>query len=62
MFSKFGLLETVYNVLYRVAEKDLINYCDLENIDIISYSPLGAGFITGNIKMVEYHLKKQDLI
>ncbi len=49
-FSKFGLLETVYNVLYRGAEKDLINYCDLENIDIISYSPLGAGFITGKYK------------
>ena len=49
-FSKFGLLETVYNVLYRGAEKDLINYCNLENIDIISYSPLGAGFITGKYK------------
>ena len=49
-FSKFGLLETVYNVLYRGIEKDLINYCDLENIDVISYSPLGAGFITGKYK------------
>ena len=49
-FSKFGLLETVYNVLYRGVEKELINYCDLENIDIISYSPLGAGFITGKYR------------
>ena len=49
-FSKFGLLETVYNVLYRGIEKDLINYCDLEKIDILSYSPLGAGFITGKYK------------
>ena len=49
-FSKFGLLETVYNVLYRGAEKELIKYCDLENIDVISYSPLGAGFITGKYK------------
>ena len=57
-FSKFGLLETVYNVLYRGAEKDLINYCDLENIDIISYSPLGAGFITGKYKNGKVSPKK----
>ena len=57
-FSKFGLLETVYNVLYRGAEKELINYCDLENIDIISYSPLGAGFITGKYKNGQVSPKK----
>ena len=57
-FSKFGLLETVYNVLYRGVEKDLINYCDLENIDILSYSPLGAGFITGKYKNGQVSPKK----
>ena len=57
-FSKFGLLETVYNVLYRGAEKELINYCDLENIDILSYSPLGAGFITGKYKNGQASPKK----
>lgn len=48
--SVFGILETVYNILYRGIEKSIIKYCKNENIDIITYSPLGAGFITGKYK------------
>jgi len=48
--STFGMIETVYNILYRGVEKQLVEYCSKENIDIITYSPLGAGFITGKYK------------
>ena len=50
LYSNFGILETVYNILYRGAEKEILNHCNKENIDIITYSPLGAGFITGKYK------------
>mgnify|MGYP001444716531 CR=1 FL=1 len=49
-YSTFGILETVYNILYRGIERNIIKYCKSENIDIVSYSPLGAGFITGKYK------------
>ena len=48
--STFGILETVYNILYRGIERTIIKYCKSENIDIVTYSPLGAGFITGKYK------------
>ena len=49
-YSTFGMMETVYNILYRGVENQLIDYSNKEEIDIITYSPLGAGFITGKYK------------
>ena len=40
----------MYNILYRGIERTIIKYCKSENIDIVTYSPLGAGFITGKYK------------
>ena len=36
-----------YNLVQRGIEKELIPLCADQNIGIISYSPLGAGFLTG---------------
>ncbi len=49
-FSTLQSLEAIYNLAVRGIEKTVIPYCVKENIGIISYSPLGAGFLTGKYK------------
>ena len=40
-------MQTLYNLVHREIEEEMIPYCADEGISIISYSPLGAGFLTG---------------
>lgn len=40
-------IEPIYNLVERSAERDLFPYCESAGIGITSYSPLGAGFLTG---------------
>ncbi len=39
-----------YNLVQRDIEADLLPLCDSENIGVISYSPLAAGFLTGKYR------------
>lgn len=39
-----------YNLVQRGIESDLLLLCQRESIGVISYSPLGAGFLTGKYR------------
>ena len=49
-FSTIQSLEAIYNLAVRGIEDKVVPFCKKENIGIISYSPLGAGFLTGKYK------------
>jgi 1-deoxyxylulose-5-phosphate synthase len=40
-------VEGIYNLVARGAENDLLPLCAAEQLVFLSYSPLGAGFLTG---------------
>jgi aryl-alcohol dehydrogenase-like predicted oxidoreductase len=44
---RFEVVQPPYNLLDRSIEKDLIPLCQREGIDVIPYSPLAAGFLSG---------------
>lgn len=41
------VVEPNYNLLVRDIESELLPLCEQNNIGVMSYSPLGAGFLTG---------------
>ena len=45
--SPMASVQPNYNLVMREIEQDLIPLCAVQNVGIISYSPLGAGFLTG---------------
>lgn len=49
-FSRFVSVQPPYNLVQRDIEADLLPLCDAENIGVISYSPLAAGFLTGKYR------------
>lgn len=44
---RFTMVQPPYNLLQRDLEVDLLPLCRRENIAIVPYSPLAAGFLTG---------------
>jgi len=45
--ARFSTIQPMYNLVNREIEGELIPFCREEHIGIITYSPLGAGFLTG---------------
>lgn len=45
--SRFEAVQCNYNLVSREIEKDVIPLCRAHNVSVITYSPLGAGFLTG---------------
>ncbi len=45
--ARIDVLQPVYNMVARDAEMDLFPLCAANRIGVTSYSPLGAGFLTG---------------
>lgn len=43
----FEVVESNYNIAIRDIENDVLPLCARESIGVITYSPLGAGFLTG---------------
>ncbi len=43
----FEVIEPNYNLVVRDIESELLPLCQQNNIGVMSYSPLGAGFLTG---------------
>lgn len=39
-----------YNLVVRDIEQEMLPFCAAQNIGVISYSPLGAGFLTGKYR------------
>ena len=40
-------VQPIYNLVHRGIEDDLLPYCSRAAVGVITYSPLGAGFLTG---------------
>jgi aryl-alcohol dehydrogenase-like predicted oxidoreductase len=49
-FSRLVSVQPPYNLVQRNIEADLLPFCAAENIGVISYSPLAAGFLTGKYR------------
>ncbi|MFH0896679.1 MAG: aldo/keto reductase [Candidatus Bathyarchaeota archaeon] len=45
--EKFIAVEPPYNLLLRDIESDLLPYCQQEELGVLTFSPLGSGFLTG---------------
>lgn len=45
--EKFIAVEPPYNLLLRDIESDLLPYCKHEELGVLTFSPLGSGFLTG---------------
>jgi aryl-alcohol dehydrogenase-like predicted oxidoreductase len=43
-------LQPPYSLIRRDAEKDLLPFCERENIGVIVYSPMGSGLLTGAMR------------
>jgi len=46
--SRFVSAQNHYNLIFREDERELMPLCRAENIALISYSPMGRGFLAGN--------------
>jgi aryl-alcohol dehydrogenase-like predicted oxidoreductase len=46
-------VQSEFSLWTREYEKDVIPYCEEQGIAFVPYSPLGRGFLTGNIRKVE---------
>ena len=48
--SRMVSVQPPYNLVQRAIEVDLLPLCESENVGVISYSPLAAGFLTGKYR------------
>lgn len=46
-FARFEAIENIYNLVNTTAEQDVFSVCAQHEVSFVSYSPLGAGFLTG---------------
>ena len=49
-YSRMEVVQPMYNLAHREVENDLLPLCEREEIGVTSYSPLGAGFLTGKYR------------
>ncbi len=49
--SRMISVQPPYNLVQRDIEAELLPLCNAENIGVISYSPLAAGFLTGKYRL-----------
>jgi aryl-alcohol dehydrogenase-like predicted oxidoreductase len=46
-------VQTEYSLWSRDPEKEFLNYCKESGVSFVAYSPLGRGFLTGQIKKLD---------
>lgn len=49
-FARLESVQPIYNLVDRGIEQELIPLCKDQEVGIVSYSPLGAGFLTGKYR------------
>jgi aryl-alcohol dehydrogenase (NADP+) len=54
-YERFISMQNVYNLLYREEEREMIPFCQQEQIGLIPWSPLAVGVLSGK------YLKEQQL-
>ena len=45
--ARMAVVQPIYNLVHREIETDLLPLCSQEGLGVVTYSPLGAGFLTG---------------
>ncbi|MFL6053332.1 MAG: aldo/keto reductase [Actinoallomurus sp.] len=45
--ARFELIQPMYNLVKRQAEVEILPLAEAENMGVVTYSPLGAGLLTG---------------
>ena len=53
MFAVFYCRQVAYNLLWRSVEYNIVKDCERNDIDILAYSPLQQGLLTGKFPHVE---------
>ncbi|WP_436514925.1 aldo/keto reductase [Ekhidna sp. To15] len=51
--------QSPYSMVYRKIEKDIVPFCEKDNVGILAYSPLQRGLLTGKITS-DYEFKGDD--
>ncbi|CAO3632869.1 unnamed protein product [Cunninghamella blakesleeana] len=54
-WTKFVSMQNLYNLIYREEEREMIPYCQENNIAIIPWSPLAGGLLTGKNRKTTRH-------
>ena len=49
-YARIQSVQPNYNLVARESESDMLPLCQAENVGVITYSPLGAGFLTGKYR------------
>jgi aryl-alcohol dehydrogenase (NADP+) len=49
-WARMEAVQPVYNLALRDVERELLPLCDDQQVGVITYSPLGAGFLTGKYR------------
>ena len=49
-WASLSSVQPIYNLIDRRIEHELLGVCTAERVGVISYSPLGAGFLTGKYR------------
>lgn len=44
---RLGVIQPIYNLAHRELETDLLPLCRRQEVGVVTYSPLGAGFLAG---------------
>ncbi len=44
---RLGVVQPIYNLACREIETDLLSLCQRQQVGVVTYSPLGAGFLAG---------------
>jgi aryl-alcohol dehydrogenase-like predicted oxidoreductase len=47
---RFDVTQPNYNLASRTIEGSYLEFCRANNVEVVSYSPLGAGFLTGKYR------------
>ena len=47
-FTPFAAMQNLVNLLYREEGREMIPYCEAENVAVVPWSPIARGFLAGN--------------
>lgn len=61
-FAQFVSMQNHYNLVYREEEREMIPFCQEENIGVIPWSPLARGFLAGNRPRAEEGKLRQGFV
>ncbi|MEM7300119.1 MAG: aldo/keto reductase [Pseudomonadota bacterium] len=47
-YRPFTAMQNFYNLIYREEEREMMPYCEAENVAVVPWSPIARGFLAGN--------------